>query len=329
MYDAAPAPDAGDAHTERVYGLVRDIGAKEKELADDLAYLHKDGLKPEDLTELKGRADGYRTFSSYLKDDLEGDITSLMAGKKAARDKQYGSQLSQEEINEAYELMGGIDGGNRTLKLHEWERKDGSKGSRRGYTENAMLRSLGFDTFQKKFGESSHRDDLLPRIDSYLNELDKFEIPAQGPSYWERLGEYGEKFLEWGKGAYEAGKDLAVKGYHHAADGLEKGYAIAKDAAIKGYHLAGEGLSRGWEATKQGAKAIGNGIESTIARIGASYKTDSAARARDLLEYNKTMGEARDSIFLGVLQNKAKMQSEVNRIEKEAGGALDNMFAWA
>jgi hypothetical protein len=329
MYDAAPAPDAGDAYTERVYGLVRDLGVKDKELADDLAYLHKDGLKPEDLTELKGRADGYRTFSSYLKDDVEGDITGLMADKKAARDKQYGSQMSKDEINEAYELMCDIDGGNRTLKLHEWERKDGSKGSRRGYTENAMLRSLGFDTFQKKFGESSHRDDTLTRIDGYLDELDRFEIPAQGPSYWERLGEYGEKFLDWGKAAYETGKDIAVKGYHVAADGLEKGYAIAKDAAIKGYHLAGEGLSKGWEATKRSAKAFGEGVESTIARIGASYKTDSAARARDLLEYNKTMGEARDSLFIGILQNKAKMQSEVNRIEKETGGAIDNLFTWA
>jgi hypothetical protein len=41
------------------------------------------------------------------------------------------------------------------------------------------------------------------------------------------------------------------------------------------------------------------------------------------------MGEARDSLFIGILQNKAKMQSEVNRIEKETGGAIDNLFTWA
>ena len=98
-------------------------------------------------------------------------------------------------------------------------------------------------------------------------------------------------------------------------------------------------LGKYWEGAKEfgkgaldlggrAVKGVGNAIESGIGYVGATYKTDSAKRAKDLYETSKTLGEARDVYYQGILKNKAQMQGYVNQIEELTPGTMELMFDW-
>ena len=98
-------------------------------------------------------------------------------------------------------------------------------------------------------------------------------------------------------------------------------------------------LGKYWEGAKEfgkgaldlggrAVKGVGNAIETGIGRIGGSYKTDSASRARDLYETSKTLGEARDVYYQGILKNKAQMQGYINQIEEITPSTMELMFDW-
>ncbi|MDP7078599.1 MAG: DnaJ domain-containing protein [Candidatus Undinarchaeales archaeon] len=98
-------------------------------------------------------------------------------------------------------------------------------------------------------------------------------------------------------------------------------------------------LGKYWEGAKEfgkgaldlGGRAVkgaGNAIESGIGYVGATYKKDSASRAHDLYETSKTLGEARDVYYQGILKNKAQMQSTINQIEEITPSTMELMFDW-
>ena len=98
-------------------------------------------------------------------------------------------------------------------------------------------------------------------------------------------------------------------------------------------------LGKYWEGAKEfgkgaldlggrAAKGVGNAIETGIGRIGGSYKTDSASRAQDLYATSKTLGEARDVYYQGILKNKAQMQGYINQIEEITPNTMELMFDW-
>jgi hypothetical protein len=93
-----------------------------------------------------------------------------------------------------------------------------------------------------------------------------------------------------------------------------------------------EGVKQAWGATTdaigRGARAVGRGIESGIGYLGATYKTDSAKRARDLAETSRILGEARDSYLAGVLKTKAEIQGYANQIDQITPGAVDLFTEW-
>ncbi len=130
--------------------------------------------------------------------------------------------------------------------------------------------------------------------------------------------------------------------------------SYSDNAAELSYLLAGENpheqnpqetaernakLGKYWEGAKEfgkgaldlggrAVKGVGNAIESGIGYAGATYKKDSASRAQDLYQTSKTLGEARDVYYQGILQNKAKMQSTINQIEDLTPGTMELMFDW-
>ena len=69
-------------------------------------------------------------------------------------------------------------------------------------------------------------------------------------------------------------------------------------------------------------------MESGIGYVGATWKDDSPQRAQNLYQTSKTLGEARDVYYNGILKNKAQMQGYINQIEELTPDTMELLFDW-